>query len=212
MHAIQRNILNFAGQINLKRDSLRQIGHLIGEPHPFKVSYHLKQLEKNGLIEIDKKTGDIKSTNKETTQKGLFCAIPILGNANCGDATVCAEQNLAGHIKISKKIIKAGEGLIAIKASGNSMNKAKVDGNTIEDGDYVIVDTKKEPHPKDIVLSVIDDCANIKKYMPDRKNGTICLIPESTENHPIIVLDESDKFLINGVVKYVIKKPTVNWS
>jgi hypothetical protein len=44
MHKIQQNILRIADQINLKRDGLRQIGRLIDEPHPFKVSYHLGQL------------------------------------------------------------------------------------------------------------------------------------------------------------------------
>lgn len=35
---------------------------------------------------------------------------------------------------------------------------------------------------------------------------------ESTEKHPIIIIHETDKFLISGVVKYVIKKSIVNWS
>lgn len=213
MHYIQQKILNFAENLNLKRDGLRQIGRLIGEPHPFKISYHLKKLEENGFIKIDKKTGAIKCTkNNEKLQKGLFLAIPVLGEANCGEANIFAEGNLEGYIKVSKNIIKAGDGLLAIKVSGNSMNKANVNNQNIKDGDYVIVDTKKQPQSNNYVLAIIDNCASIKKLSIDSKNKIISLVSESTENHPTIFIHENDKFLINGVVKYIIKKPTVSWS
>ncbi len=206
MHPIQQKILNFADTLNLKRDSYRQIGRLVGEPHPFKISYHLKKLEEKGFVKIDKKTGKIKRTRSKEKQKGLFLAIPVLGSANCGEANIFAEENLEGYIKVSKNIIKAGNDLLAIKSSGNSMNKANVGGQNIEDGDYVIVDSKKQPQSNDYVLAVIDNCANIKKLFLDSKNKIISLVSESTENHPAIFIHNDDKFLINGVVKYVIKK------
>lgn len=212
MHYIQQKILNFADKLNLKRDGLRQIGRLVGEPHPFKVSYHLKKLEEKGFIKIDKKTGKIKRTKNGEPQKGLFLAIPVLGEANCGEANIFAEENLEGYIKVSKNIIKAGNSLLAVRAFGNSMNKADVNGQNIEDGDYVIVDTKKQAQSNSYVLAIIDNCANIKKLLLDSKNKIISLISESTENHPTIFIHENDKFLINGVVKYIIKKPAVNWS
>ncbi|MBU4338862.1 hypothetical protein KKB43_02340 [Patescibacteria group bacterium] len=210
MHYIQQKILGFADNLNLKRDGLRQIGRLVGEFHPFKISYHLKKLEKNGFIKIDKKTGAIKRIKNEEPQKGLFLAIPVLGSANCGEANIFAEENLEGYIKVSRNIIKTGDGFLAIRASGNSMNKASVNGQNIENGDYVIVDTKKQSDTGDYVLAIIDNCANIKKILLNSKNKIISLISESTENHPAIFIHENDKFLINGVVKYVIKKPVVN--
>ena len=210
MHYIQQKILGFADNLNLKRDGLRQIGRLVGEFHPFKISYHLKKLEKNGFIKIDKKTGAIKRIKNEEPQKGLFLAIPVLGSANCGEANIFAEENLEGYIKVSRNIIKTGDGFLAIRASGNSMNKANVNGQNIENGDYVIVDTKKQSDTGDYVLAIIDNCANIKKILLNSKNKIISLISESTENHPAIFIHENDKFLINGVVKYVIKKPVVN--
>jgi len=212
MHQIQQRILNFADRLNLKRDGLRQIGRLVGEPHPFKVSYHLKKLEEKGFIKIDKKTGKINQTKDEKPQKGLFLAIPVLGSANCGEANIFAEENLDGYIKVSKNIIKGGDGLLAVKSSGNSMNKANIGGQNIENGDYVIVDSKKQPQTNDYVLAIIDNCASIKRLSLDSKNKIIALISESTENHPTIFIHENDKFLINGVVKCVIKKPIASWS
>ena len=212
MHYIQQKILNFADKLNLKRDGLRQIGRLVGESHPFKISYHLKRLEEKGFIKIDRKTGVIKRTKNKEPQKGLFLAIPILGEANCGEANIFAEENLEGYIKVSKKIIKVGDGLLAVKASGNSMNKANINGQNIENGDFVIVDTKKQPQSNNYVLAIIDNYTNIKKLIVDSKNKIISLISESTENHPTIFIHETDRFLINGVVKYIIKKPIVSWS
>jgi SOS-response transcriptional repressor LexA len=213
MHHIQQKILNFADKVNLKRDGLRQIGRLIGELHPFKVSYHLKRLEKDGFIRIDWETGEIKKIKDVEAGNSLFTAIPVLGSANCGRATIFAEESLEGYIKVSKRIVKVGDGMIAIKASGNSMNKAKVLGKqNIENGDYVIADTKIQPTDGDYVLAITDNCANIKKFSFDRKNKVISLISESTENHPPIFIHEKDNFMINGVVRYVIKKPLMKWN
>src|SRR3989338_2442585 len=209
MHQIQQKILTFVDKINLKRDGLRQIGRLVGEPHPFKISYHLNKLEEKGLIKIDRKSGEIKRIGNNKQEKGLFVAIPVLGSANCGDANIFADENLEGYIKVSKNILKVKEGLLAIKASGNSMNRADVAGQNIEDGDYVIVDSKLQPKQNDYVLAIIDNCANIKRLFVNSKNKVISLISESTENHPSIFIHEKDKFLINGVVNNVIKKPEV---
>ena len=212
MHHIQQKILTFADKLNLKRDGLRQIGRLVGEPHPFKISYHLKKLEENGFIKIDKKTGNITKVKSGDINRGGFIAIPVLGAANCGDAKIFAEENFEGYIKVSKNIKKIGNGMIAVRAFGNSMNKAKTNGGKIEEGDYVIVDTKKQPQDGDYVLAIIDNCANLKKFLVDYKNKIISLISESTEKHPPIFLHENDKFLINGVVKYILKKPIVSWN
>lgn len=212
MHHIQQKLLAFADKVNIKRDGLRQIGRLIGGLHPFQVSYHLEKLEKDGFIKINEKTGEIKKLkNISSEKKGLLMPIPVLGEANCGDATIFAKEKLEGYIKVSKNIIKQKDGIIAIKASGNSMNRADVNGQNIENGDYVIVDTKKKPKSGSYVLAVIDDCANIKKLLINRKTKTLSLVSESTEKHPDIFIHEDDKFLINGVVKYVIKKPTTCW-
>jgi SOS-response transcriptional repressor LexA len=210
MHYIQQKILGLADNLNLKRDGLRQIGRLLGEVHPFKISYHLKKLEENGFIKIDKKTGVITRTKNEEPVKGSFLAIPVLGSANCGEANIFAEENLEGYIKVSRKIINAGDGFLAIRASGNSMNRANINGQNIESGDYVIVDTKKHPQSNNYVLAIIDNCANIKKLILNSKNKIISLVSESTENHPVIFIHKDDWFLINGVVKFVIKKPIID--
>ncbi len=89
-----------------------------------------------------------------------------------------------------------------------AMNRAMVNGNTIEDGDYLLVDSDQtSPSNGDIVLSVIDDMANIKKYVWDEANNQIVLVSESTKDIPPIYIHEDDSFMINGKVIQVIKKP-----
>jgi SOS-response transcriptional repressor LexA len=88
------------------------------------------------------------------------------------------------------------------------MNKSIVNGNTIEDGDYLIIDSSDtSPSSGDVVLSVIDEMANIKKYVWDEENNQIVLVSESTKDIPPIYIHEDDSFMINGKVIQVIKKP-----
>ena len=90
------------------------------------------------------------------------------------------------------------------------MNKANIQGKTIEDGDYVIVDpTDKNIKDMDYVLSIIDDASNVKKITFDPDHNQIILSSESTNSYPPIYLHESEaaKFLVNGKIVQVIKKP-----
>ncbi|NMB84090.1 S24 family peptidase [Candidatus Roizmanbacteria bacterium] len=86
------------------------------------------------------------------------------------------------------------------------MNKANIDNLTINDGDYVLVDTSnKQPNNGDYVLSIIDNCANIKKFIQKDKNQ-IALISESSEDFEPIYISEVDRYFIGRVVTQVIKK------
>lgn len=112
-------------------------------------------------------------------------SIPILGSANCGSATIFAEENIQGYLKVSSKIIERKTGLFALKVHGTSMNKATINGMNIEEGDYVIVDSeRRDPQSKDYVLAVTGGLANIKCLVKDEANQQIVLMSESTEDFP----------------------------
>ena len=71
------------------------------------------------------------------------------------------------------------------------MDKANIDGRSIEDGDYVIVkQTREIPQNNDYVVSIIDDRANIKKFY--QKDGEIALISESKQERMPIFIDSSE--------------------
>ena len=164
MHKLQDAIMKLLETKNLSGMTLRQIGELIGEKYPQKIKHHLDQLEKRGLIKINKKTKEIARATQGALQNSSLISVPIVGSANCGPATIFANENVEGYLKISKKILRKCKNIFAIRAQGLSMNKATVNGQTIEDGDYLLIDSEDTtPRTGDIILSVIDDMANIKK-------------------------------------------------
>jgi SOS-response transcriptional repressor LexA len=204
-----------AKNTNLGELSLRQIAKIIGvEDKPQIVKYHLLQLEKAGLLQVNLEAGVIKpisrGVNASAATKSPFYSLPIVGMANCGPATIFAEERVEGYLKVSPKFLPhRKQDLYVLVADGPSMNLAEIrTGATIEDGDFVVVDSScKTPKNGDVVVAVIDGMATIKRYKEDKERERIILEAESTDKfHPIFV-HEGDDFVISGKVVDVIKKP-----
>jgi SOS-response transcriptional repressor LexA len=207
MHAIQEKLLKLISERNIGNLTLRQIGELVHEKLPQKIKHHLNQLEQKGFIVIDTKSEKISRTSNTPKTNDLLVSIPILGTANCGPATVYADENIEGYLKVSKRLISKQKGIFAIKAQGNSLNRASIKGKSVESGDFVIIDSNQtSPKDGDYVLSIIDNMANIKKFRLDASNERIVLLSESTQNLNPIFIHIEDDFRINGKVIDVIKK------
>ncbi len=216
MHTLQKRILDLTNGKEVGQITLRELGRLIGEEHPQKVKHHLSQLEMKGYIQVRRNANLLeiinlhKTFDKESVQKGMWLDIPILGSANCGPATIYADEVIEGYVRVSETMVPSKKGLFAIKAVGDSMNRANIDERSIEDGDYVIVDsTYNSPKSADYILSVMDGVANIKKYIFDRPNKQIMLISESNKEFPPIYIHPDDEagYKISGKVISVLKKP-----
>jgi len=216
MHTIQQELLRIAQEKNLGQYTLREIGSFIGESSPQKIKHHLLELQKKGLLKIDKVRGMIQKT-KQDWERSLggntkLLTIPILGAVNAGPATMFAETNIEGFLKVSSTLLKFSprkeHRFFALKVSGQSMNRATIDGKKIENGDYVIVDVDdKNVKNGDIVLSIIDGMANIKRLFMDHENNQVVLMADSTKEFPPIYIHADDDFMVNGKVIQVIKKP-----
>jgi len=217
LHPTQQAILELAEKENIGKLSLRQIGKRVGIPNaPQMVKYHLSQLEKRGLIKIDKSRNLVERYTPGWA-KGLLdnnrarlYNIPIYGTASCGRGGIVAEQNLEGFLRVSNSLLgrKPAKSFFAIHASGNSMNRSTVDGKNIEDGDYLVIDSDKDtPRTGEVVVAVIDDQGVVKKFMADPEHEQILLVSESTEKYPPICIHEDDPFSISGKVMQVIKQP-----
>lgn len=215
MHHLQQKILQLAQEIDVSNLGLKKLGKQIGVESPQQVKHHIVQLEKNGFIELDKgKNRIIKILNKQMFNKGkkLF-KIPLLGMANCGDATAYADQHISDYLPVSESILgrSNAKGLFAVEAVGDSLNAAEdLKDGPIESGDYVIIDsTKNVPSSGDYVLSIIDGLANLKRFYKDDQNKIIKLVSESKQKMPPIVLHPSDLnttgYTINGKIIKVIK-------
>ena len=210
MHYIQEKLLKLIDHQNISGLTLREVGSLVNETLPQKIKHHLSQLQRKGFIIIDKKNSVIKRISGNTKNSDVFVSVPIYGTANCGPRTIYASQNLEGYLKVSKKLLTKRDKIFALRAEGNSLNKANINGKNIEDGDFVIIDSQAtNPKNGDYIVSIIEEMANIKKYIWDAKNSQIILGSESTQNYNPIYVHEDDNIIINGKVIDVIKKPSI---
>jgi SOS-response transcriptional repressor LexA len=135
-----------------------------------------------------------------------------MGGANCGEATCLAEDYVEGYLHLSRGVLgnlsRKKDNLFVLRAVGSSMNKAIIDNQRLEDGDYVLVSRdKKKPSDGEYVASIIDGVANIKKFY--KKDDYIVLVSESTHNIPPIYIhkDDIDDYLVAGIVVKVLKRP-----
>jgi len=217
MHIIQQKIYNYLEKKEFRDLTLREIGKTIALPDPQKpqkIKHHIEQLEKKGLIKFDRIRNIISKTKNKFSNNNLsFINVPILGFANCGNADSIANQEVQGYLKLSKSMIKNPKQVFALKAIGNSMNKANIPviGNHhsegINEGDYVFIDSsKRNPQNGDYVLSIIDDYANIKRFV--KKENLIKLISQSSVDYPPICIHKRDftSYMVNGLVIGVLKK------
>lgn len=204
MNKAQETILNLSRSRNLKDMTLREIATLIGSPHAQVARYHINQLQRKGML-------NDRLEPVSRGEGGTFLSIPIYGAANCGVATHFADHHIDGYLRVSPSVVRGynAEQLIAIRADGVSMDRANIQGKSIETGDYAIVDTaNRNPDNNEYVVSVIDGVANIKKFRKDSASNQIVLISESSQEFPPIIIHDDDlpDYSIAGKVVQVIKQ------
>ncbi|MEK7110643.1 MAG: transcriptional repressor LexA [Patescibacteria group bacterium] len=162
---------------------------------------YLEWLEESGDIERWPGARGIRLLKRQNV--GLeTVAVPLIGEAPAGPMMV-AEQNYAGWVRLPKKFLKPISGkFFLLRVRGNSMNKAVVLGEAIEDGDLVLIRQESSASAQDIVVALIDGAVTIKRLIG--RPGHWMLKPESTDqNHQPIILDE--RFRVQGIVCMVIK-------
>lgn len=209
MHQIQEKILELAKTKDVLILGIRPLGREIGVDQPQLVKHHLFQLQKKGLIKVKSRSDIQQILQHSSSLQPSFVQIPVVGAANCGPATLFADERVEKYITVSQSFLKKANNVFALIAKGDSMNRAQIGGNTIEENDYVVIDSdQRTPHSGDYILSVIDNCANIKKYART-KDGNIALLSESNSNYPPIYIGEDDQFIVNGKVIQVIKGANV---
>lgn len=176
--------------------------------------YYIKKLQKEGYLEkVSNQPRSINLNSNEVIRtivpkKIESFSVPVFGSANAGPATIFAEANINGYLKVSRNDLNRKDGVFALRVEGDSMNKAKIDGKNLVEGDFVLIDSEyKNPKNGDYVLSVIDDCANLKKFEKDTKTGAIRLLSESKNpKHKPIYVSSEDDFMVNGRIISVVKK------
>jgi SOS-response transcriptional repressor LexA len=209
MHDIQKKIIALAKAENIAELGYRKLGEKIGVDHPQKVKHHLSKLLNDGHL-VRSNDGNIK-VSAPGDMTGKMLNLPILGLANCGEALSYADNTTHGYLQLSPTLVstKNSKNLFVVQATGDSMNKASIGGQTIDDGDYVVVDSSVTvPNNGDYVVSSIEGLANIKRYKRDESQQVIALVSESTKARPPIMVHAADEesYRIHGRVVQVMKQ------
>ena len=171
----ENEILEFINY-TLKNDgyspSVREIGEAVNLKSTSTVQYHLKKLEKKGVI--NKSEGKSRSLHLNDIAIE-FRSVPILGEIAAG-LPLTAEENQVGELPYPES--NFNDSLIALKVNGDSMIDAG-----IHDGDLVVVDKSKKPNNGDIGAFLILETEATVKYLDTIRNKQY-LIPanKSFEN------------------------------
>ena len=206
MNQIQQKLLNIAKLQDIANIRRVDLVEMVNCEYPSQITHHLNQLVKRGdLVRKDGRLVPALATNA-----GLL-RIPIMGEADCGEATKYADGRIVDNLALSPSVLKGklSDKLYALIARGDSMNKAEVNGKTIESGDYIIIEKKSTYTPKDgdIVVSIIGGMANIKRLRRDNAHQRVLLLSEShrQEDFAPIIISEQDDFIVEGQVVDIIK-------
>ena len=109
MHIIQKQLLDLiATHEDFGSYSLRKIAEMVGaEGKPQTAKYHLQKLAEGGLIQMNLEAGVIKLVKRGYAKASAspIYSLPVVGSANCGPATIFAEQNIDQYLKISSSLL-----------------------------------------------------------------------------------------------------------
>lgn len=190
--------------------SLSELQQLLGISTKRGVVNHLEALEKKGYIIRTSEPRGIQVLDDEEPVYEYLVGIPILGYANAGTPLVLAQEESLGVLQLDPALIeKKDQNLFALIVKGDSMNMRNINGKTLEEGHYLIVQKDSEYEDGDVVVAIVDGCATVKNIK--RENGLVILYPQSSNPiHRPIYLNKSSDTMINGKVIMVLDNPAEN--
>lgn len=160
--------------------SVREICKAVGLSSTSSVHFHLKRLEKEGLIKRDSsKTRAIEIV--DPTSKKEVINVPIIGTITAGNP-ILAIENIEDVFPLPIDYVKNTKDLFMLKVSGESMIEAG-----ILDGDLAIIEKTDSANNGDIVVALIDNEATLKRFF--KESSYIRLQPENKSMKPIILED-----------------------
>ena len=182
--------------------TIEELRRLLGVGSTRTVLRYLDTLKEDGYIDRWSGARGLRmrkgaATNLETR------LVPIVGEAPAGQL-MPAEENILGQIQLPKEFLKPySSKFFLLRVRGDSMNRAKVEGQAIEDGDLVLVRQQETGDPGKIVVVLVDGEATIKRLA--KAPGYYILNPESKnpKHRPIVVAQD---FRVQGIVCRVFKK------
>ena len=165
--------------------SVREIGAAVGLSSTASVSYHLQQLQLQGLL----KTSGGKGSKRSVVSSLRPGQIPVVGVVTAG-VPILAVENREGTLSWD-----GDPSCFALRVRGDSMV-----GAGILSGDKVVVRPQPTANDGQIVVARIGDEATVKRL--SLRGGQVWLLPENPNYLPI---DGSEAEII-GIVKAVVRE------
>jgi repressor LexA len=183
-----QQIVDFVNQFTLENGyapSIREIGKAVGLSSTASVSYHLQQLQAQGLL----RNPGGKGSKRSVVGSQRPGQIPVVGVVTAG-MPILAVENQEGTM--------AWDGdpeCFALRVRGDSMI-----GAGILNGDKVVVRQQQTADDGQIVVARIEDEATVKRL--SLRDGQVWLLPENPAYEPI----DGTEAQIIGIVKAVFRE------
>lgn len=187
---------------NGAQPSVEELRRELGVASTRTVFRYLQMLEEDGAIERFPGKPGVKLL-KPRAEGAQTRAVPVVGRVPAG-ALMLAEENIEGWVHLPKALVSpSSDKFFLLRVRGTSMNRAKVSGNTVDDGDLILVRQQPVARNGDVIVAMVDGEATVKTLV--RAPGYVILKPESRDSsHRPIVVDQD--FRVAGKVTYVLKK------
>ena len=185
-----------------RQPSVDELRRELGVASTRTVFRYLQMLEDDGAIERRPGVPGVKL--KKPLEDGVQTrAVPVVGRVPAG-TPMLAEENVEGWIRLPTSMAKpASDRFFLLSVRGTSMNKATVEGGTIEDGDLILVHQQQTARTNDVVVALVDGEATVKRLVT--APGYFILRAESKDkSHQDIVAGRD--LQIAGKVTHVLKK------
>lgn len=195
--ALQRWTARNGGQ-----PSVEDLRRELGVASTRTVFRYLQMLDDDGAIERRPGAPGVKLL-KPRSEGAQTRSVPVVGRVPAG-ALMLAEENIEGWIRLPKAMASPpSEKFFLLRVRGTSMNRATVDGNTIDDGDLILVRKQQVARNGDIIVGMVDGEATVKTLV--KAPGYVILKPDSKDKSHTPIVVQSD-FRVAGKVTHVLKK------
>ena len=186
--SVYHYLLDFTAE-NTYQPSIRDIGKQFKIKSTKTVSDLLQSLARKGFIERD------PARSRGVNLLGFGAAmrtqpVPFYGKIHAGEPALIPEHR-NGFITIDRRFVPSDD-VFFLKVKGDSMV-----GRCINDGDYVMVNPRQEPHDNDIVAARLGEEATVKTY--SKRNGSVVLEAANPAERDIPVQPSTD-FGVLGVI------------
>jgi repressor LexA len=193
----QKQILDFLSEFiehNGYSPSMEEIAEHFHFASLNAVFKHLEALERRGHLHRD--SNRARSIQLAPSQESGVQNLPLLGYVAAG-RPIEAVSN-PETLQIPDYFLPRQTQYYVLRVKGESMIEEH-----IQDGDYVVVESRETADPGDTVVALIDnDNVTLKKYFPE--GAQIRLQPANETLAPILI--EATRVKIQGVVVSVMRK------